>query len=385
MKNIGWYAICQIYKKKVTSLLTVLMLAVTISVIFYTVLIQKSNTYNLRQSEKLLADDAGNVYKLEYRIMMAPLLADEVSALTAFYNELSGWKELSQCGMYTDNYNDKLDVDELYVQKRLTGLCRLKTVSGASVEFDSEGEYGTAYVGCELADAYPKGSVYEAATGKRYRIKDVLGSNSKWLPRQSNDAPIDLDDFILLDYDCLLEEQPFEIGNGVWCYYYTTEDENVHDKIMKLAEQYDLDFYGAFNLKDQYRNMRRELLRGNVELVLMPVVMYVAAVITVILISVKALADNSSDYGIMLANGMTKRQIASIIIVESVFKMVAAGLVTALYWSVNMRMRNPDIVFQVPVIALSAVTTVGICLITLVMANVVPLFILGKYRIREML
>ncbi len=385
MKNIGWYAICQIYKKKVTSLLTVLMLAVTISVIFYTVLIQKSNTYNLRQSEKLLTDDAGNVYKLEYRIMMAPLLADEVSALTAFYNELSGWKELSQCGMYTDNYNDKLGVDELYVQKRLTGLCRLKTVSGASVEFDSEGEYGTAYAGCELADAYPKGSVYEAATGKRYRIKDVLGNNSKWIPRQSNDAPIDLDACILLDYDCLLEDQPFEIGNGVWCYYYTTEDENVHDKIMKLAEQYGLEFYGTYNMKEQYRYLERDILRSNVELVLMPVVMYIAAVITIILISVKALADNRSDYGIMLANGMTKRQIASIIIVESVFKMVAAGLVAALYWSVNMRMRNPDIVFQVPVIALSAVTTAGICLITLILANVVPLFILGKYRIREML
>ncbi len=385
MKNIGWYAICQIYKKKVTSLLTVLMLAVTISVIFYTVLIQKSNTYNLRQSEKLLADDAGNVYKLEYRIMIAPLLADEVSTLTAFYNELSRWDELSKCGMYADNYNDKLGVDELYVQKRLTGLCRLKTVSGASVEFDSEGEYGTAYVGCELADAYPKGSVYEAATGKRYRIKDVLGSNSKWLSMQSGEAPIDLDDFILLDYDCLLEEQPFEIGNGVWHYYYTTEDENVHDKIMKLAEQYDLDFYGAYNMKEQYRYLERDILRSNVELVLMPVVMYIAAVITIILISVKALADNRSDYGIMLANGMTKRQIASIIIVESVFKMVAAGLVAALYWSVNMRMRNPDIVFQVPVIALSAVTTVGICLITLILANIVPLFILGKYRIREML
>lgn len=383
MKNIGWYAICQIYKKKVTSLLTVLMLAVTISVIFYTVLIQKSNTYNLQQSEKLLADDAGNVYKLEYRIMMAPLLADEVSTLTAFYNELSGWEELSKCGMYTDNYNDKLGVNELYVQKRLTGLCWLKNVSGASVEFDSEGEYGTAYVGCELAEAYPKGSVYEAATGKRYRIKDVLGNNSKWIPRQSNDVPIDLDACILLDYDCLLEDQPFEIGNGVGCYYYTTEDENVHDKIMKLAEQYGLEFYGVYNLKEQYRYLERDILRSNVELVLMPVVMYIAAVITIILISVKALSDNRLDYGIMLANGMTKRQIASIIIVESVFEMVTAGLVAALYWSMNIEKQG--VIFLSPVIALSAVTTVGVCLITLILANVVPLFILGKYRIREML
>lgn len=383
MKNICWYAICQIYKKKVTFLLTVLMLAVTISVIFDTVLIQKHNTYNLQQSEKLLADDTSNIYKLEYRIMIAPLLPDEVSKLTAFYDELTGWKELSKCGMYTDYYNDKLAVDELYVQKRLIGLCRLKTVSGALVEFDSGGEYGTAYVGCKLADVYPKGSVYESATGERYRIKDVLENHSKWLSRQSGDVPMDLDAFILLDYDYLLEKQPFEIGNGVWCYYYTTEDRNVHDKIMKLAEQYGLEFYGAYNLKEQYKYFERDIFRNNVELALMPVVMYIAAVITIILISVKALADNRLDYGIMLANGMTKRQITSIVIVESVFKMAAAGLVAALYWSMNIE--KQEVIFLRPVIALSVVTTVGICLITLILANIVPLFILGKYRISDML
>ncbi|MDE6025979.1 MAG: hypothetical protein K2G45_11055 [Lachnospiraceae bacterium] len=383
MKNIYWYTICQIYKKRVPSLLTILMLAVTISVVFYTLLLNKYNTYNLQQAEKLLMDDTSNVYKLEYRIMLAPLLPDELSELSAFYDEISGWKEISKCGMYTDYDNYKLGVKELYVQEKLIGLCRLETASGVLVQLGTEGEYGMAYVGCELADAYPKGSVYEAGTGERYIIKDVLRKNSKWLPRQSGDALMDMDCSILLDYDYWIEAQPPELYNGIGGYYYATEDRDVHNKIMKLAEQYGLEFYGTYNLKDQYKYLKRDILRNNVELVLMPAVMYIAAVMTIILLSVKSLADNRTDYGIMLANGMTKRQIMAIVIVESVFKMVVAGLTAALYWSVNIGKQG--LIFLRPVIASSIVTTIGICLVTLILANIVPLWLLRKYRISDML
>lgn len=383
MKNICWYAICQIYKKRATSLLTTLMLAVTISVIFYTFLGQNFQEYPLRQASELLADDASCVYKLEYHMMIAPVLPEELSELAAFYDKLNELDELQKCGMYSDNYNYEMGVDELYVQEGLSGLCRLKTVSGAPVELGTVEGYGTAYVGCELADIYPKGSVYETATGERYIIKDVLQKNARWLPCVPGQEVKDIDTSVLLDYDYLMEYQPGAMFNGISCYYYVTGDESAHSRIVQLAGQYGLEFYGAFDLESKYNRLKRDIIRDNVESVLMPVVMYIAAVMTIILVAVKSLADNRSDYGIMLANGMTKRQITAIVITESVCKMVAAGLIAALYWSINIEKQG--VFFSEHVIVSSVVATVWVCIATLLLANIVPFLLVRRYRLSDML
>lgn len=378
MKCICWYAMCQIYRKRIASFLTILMLAVTISVIFYTFLVQNYETQPLRQASELLEDDAGHVYKLEYRLTIAPILPEELSDLAAFYREIGEWDEIQKCGMYSDNYNYGLGVDEMYVQRRLSDLCYLETISGDQVVLDAKGEYGAAYVGSELADTYPKGSVYQTQTGELYYIKDVLKRNSGWLPRVPGEEVKNLDASILLDYDYLMEAQPYTMGNGISSYYYVAEDERVNDKIMELAAEYGLAFYGAFDMEGKYERLKRDIFRNNIELILMPVVMYAAAVMTIILVSVKSFADNRADYGIMLANGMTKRQITAIVITESVFKMVSAGLIAALYWSINIG--NQGVFFSKAVIVPSLVTTVFLSLVTLLLANIVPCLLVRRYR-----
>lgn len=382
MDNIFWRAICQIYKRKLFSLMTVLMMAVAVAVMFYSFVIYSFFHYPLHQARRILNDDMRNVYKLEYRTVLAPVPEEELSELCMFFDEMNGLEGIHKCGMYAGCYNYAENIQELYVQRNITDLCKLQTVQGQAVSMSKEEAYGSAYVGSELANRYPKGSIYITADGMKYMILGVLDKDAKWLFEEPGDAVIDLDNAVLLDYDYLLNEDLNYIKNGVNNYYFVTEDAAVPSIVMGLAEKHRLNFYGISDLKNSYLSYIKSDVLAKGESYYFPILLYVASVIAIMMAATTAFLSNKADYGIMLVNGMTKRQVMVVIILENLFKMLVSCVVAAAYWFFNIN--KLDSTFHI-VILDSAIRTVFLCIGTVVLISVMPVMLFKRYRINDML
>lgn len=84
----------------------------------------------------------------------------------------------------------------------------------------------------------------------------------------------------------------------------------------------------------------------------------------------------------MLVNGMTKRQVMAVIILENLFKMLAACAVAVAYWFFNIN--KLDSTYYM-VMSDSAVRTAFLCIGTVVLISVMPVMFIKRYRINDML
>ncbi len=382
MSNIFWRAVCQIYKRKIFSLMTVLMMTVAVAVMFYSFVLYSFSHYPLHQAKRVLNDDVRNVYKLEYRTVLASVPVEELSELCMFFDEMDEMKEIGKCGMYAMSYNYTEDIQELYVQRNITALCKLQTAQGQTVSMSGEEAYGSAYVGSELANRYPKGSIYITEDGMKYMILDVLDKDAKWLFEEPGASVIDLDKAVFLDYDYLLSKDLDYVKNGINNYYFVAEEADVPDIVMRLAEKHRLNFYGISDLKNSYLSYIKSDVLARGESYYFPILLYAASVIAIMMAAATAFLSNKADYGIMLVNGMTKRQVMAVIILENLFKMLAACAVAVAYWFFNIN--KLDSTYYM-VMSDSAVRTAFLCIGTVVLISVMPVMFIKRYRINDML
>lgn len=382
MSNIFWRAVCQIYKRKIFSLMTVLMMTVAVAVMFYSFVLYSFSHYPLHQAKRVLNDDVRDVYKLEYRTVLASVPEEELLELCMFFDEMDEMKEIDKCGMYAMSYNYTEDIQELFVQRNITALCKLQTDQGQTVSMSKEEAYGSAYVGSELANRYPKGSIYITEDGMKYMILDVLDKDAKWLFEEPGASVIDLDKAVMLDYDYLLGKDLDYVKNGINNYYFVAEEADVPDIVMRLAEKHRLNFYGISDLKNSYLSyIKSDVLAGG-ESYYFPILLYAASMIAIMMAAATAFLSNKEDYGIMLVNGMTKRQVMAVIILENLFKMLAACAVAAAYWFFNIN--KLDSTYHM-VMSDGAVRTAFLCIGTVVLISVMPVMFIKRYRINDML
>lgn len=382
MNNIFWRAVYQIYKKKGFSLLSVLMMTVAVAVMFYAFVLYSFYHYPLRQARRILCDDVRDVYKLEYRMVLAPVPEDELSELYLFYDELGRMEGIDKSGMYAMSYNYAADMQELYLQRNIADLCRLQTVHGAAVDLEETESYGMAYVGSEMAARYPKGSIYTSTDGEQYMVLDVLDKNVEWFFDEPGTPVLDLDYAVLLDYDYLLDRDLSHIRKGVNNYYFVTKDADMSDIVMQLAEKYNLKLYGVSDLNSIYHGYIKSDMLAVGEAYYFPLLLYLASVIAIMMASMTMLLSNKSDYGIMLTNGMTKRQVMTVIVLENLFKLLASCILAALYWFFNMN--KLDSIFYM-VIPDSIAVTVLLGIITVVLISIIPVILIRRYQINDML
>ncbi|MDE6025977.1 MAG: hypothetical protein K2G45_11045 [Lachnospiraceae bacterium] len=382
MNNIFWRAVCQIYKRKIFSLMTVLMMTVAIAVMFYSFVLYSFFHYPLRQARHILNDDVRDVYKLEYRTILAAVPEDELSELCMFYNEMGGLEGIDKCGMYAMSYNYTEDMQELYIQRDIIDLCNLQTINGTTVELEETEQYGAAYVGFELATRYPKGSIYVTTEGEQYLILDVLDKDTKWLFDELGASVIDLDCAVLLDYDYVIDRDLNHIKNGMNNYYFVTKDADMSDIVMQLAEGHNLGIYGIFNLESSCFSYIKSDVLARGESYYFPLLSYLASVSAIMMASMTAFLSNKADYGIMLVNGMTKRQVMMVIVLENLFKLLVSCMMATLYWFLNLN--RLDSTFYM-VLSDSIVLTTLQCIVTVILISIIPVILIKRYRINDML
>lgn len=379
IKNICRYAMGQYFKKLKISLLTTFMMAIAIGVMFYSFIIYGFYHYPESLAEGLLQDKPENVYYLQYHMLFAPVSNDELNRLYDFYNNMGSIEGLEKFGMYA--FLPNYDFDEMYIQKNISALCCVEDINGAGIEFKDNEKYGEAYVGYSVSNRYPVGSIYTDSLGEQYIIKNVLKKDSKWLFENKGDSSIELNNSVLLDYDYLLKKNVTNMYNGMNSFYYVTKDKNVSGKVMRMAEEYGLDFNDTYDLKNDFHIYAQKSMRDNGEAYFFPIIVYMAAVIAIGMSSMLSLYNSMTDYGIMLANGFTRHQIIGIVITENTYKCLLGGIIAFVYW---MRNHNKFIGAFHEAMLTYIPHMVVFCILSIVTISILPIIVFNKWKLYEL-
>ncbi len=328
-----WYSLCQMYKRYRMTVLTIVMSAIGFAVIYYAMLIYAFYQYPKTQAKRLMAYDLDSVHMMAYQMLYAPIGHEELTEILAFDASLDAVNGVNAHGVFAFEEGFGSD-NKMYIQRDITSLCSLSNTDGHAVNYDTgESDYGFAVVGYELADTYPVGSLYSDENGVKYIVTDILQKNSYWIPaRDIGDARIDLNDAIILDYDYVLSKDITMLYNGLTSYYIVADSSVDFDRLLSDAAGRGLHFYGIYNVEDKYDREIVDSMRENGETYYFPIILYIAAIVTMIMSSLIAIYINKKDMGIMLANGITMRQLIAMIFVQNIIKIVIAAFISFAIW-----------------------------------------------------
>lgn len=330
---ILWYSICQLYKRRKITILTIIMSAIGLAVIYFAMINYEFYQYPKKQAEKLISYDIENVYRLSYQMLYVPIGGNELEQILEFDNSLEDIDGVSLHGMFFVENND-VENNKFYIQRSLIKLCDLRNIDGKKLNYDvGDGEYGFAVLGYNYANQYPVGSVFDNKDGNKYIVTDYLQKNSAFIPDDDiGDSSINLDDVIILDYDYALSKNISMLYNGLNSYYIVMEDGSILDDAVSKANEEGLHIYGIYNIEDKYDREIKNYMWANGESYYFPIILYVAAMISLLMSSLISLYTNKKDMGIMLANGISKRQLVAMISVQNAIKVTIAAMIAVFLW-----------------------------------------------------
>lgn len=337
MKNLMWYGICQLYKRKFVSLLTIVMLALSFIVLEYSGISYLSFHYSEIMADSVLKYDSEDIYNINIS-KYAFAGKDEIDKLNSFYKAFGSIEGMEGYGMYFETCDS---VDKyIYISETLAPICGVYFDNKTSTATE---EVGYGMVGQNLSNVCPVGSVvFDPNTMENFRVISTLPDDSWFISDDyihSAGKIINLDDYIIMNFDYLIEHQPGFILNAINNFYIVlSPDSNVVavcNEIEKLALEYDVDIYGINSMKVLFEHSAKNSAYDAGERYLMPVVMLMCSLIAMSIATLISMRTNRRDMGIMLANGMTRMDVAMIYIFENIFKIVVAYIISLVFWNVS--------------------------------------------------
>lgn len=339
MTNV-MFGIYQIFKKPGVFLITVVMMAISLIVSFYSFLVYDSYHYPVKQIKENLSCDIEDVYKINFGLAMIGLHSDDLDKIKNLINAMDEMPELSVWGGYY--YGTQDTEKKLYINEELYALCGIKDSEDMPLSYDYDeiaGDYGIAFVGQELSEKYPKGSIfYDDETGCQYIVQGYVKEKSKWLSDDLYDGMLtDLDNAVILDWNYALDrtDDDFFIINICDNLFFAVQDKNVKENVKQLIENSELDIDGVFCMETLCSSYEREAMDNAGENYLFPLVLLISAVIVSVVTSKMSLLTNKKDYGIMITNGFTRMDITTMVITENVIKVLTAYLICMIYWMIQ--------------------------------------------------
>ncbi len=326
MKYCMWYAMAQLMKNKITAIITTAMTALGFILVGYA-WITFAHFHNAELvAKKTTAYDAETIYNINF-FKYIYAYREEMEQLRELYHYIKELPDVSFCGLYFYTEN------ELFITPELGMLCGLPLVP-------DENE-NSAWAGVNLADTYPIGTTKtDTLLVCNYTVQDVLPAGSVFWGSQfiaSGGSLVNLDDYIVMDIDKLLETNNAYITNGIINdFYFRVADldniENVKRDIRNKAEELGLDIHGINSLDALFERQAREAMDEAGENYYMPLVLFICSCIGMLLATLISYKVNRHDTNIMLMNGFTRRQISRIFLFENAYKSIAAFGIMLGYW-----------------------------------------------------
>lgn len=320
-----WYALCQLYKNKIQTVITAIMITLSFIVITYSGITYLQFRGNEWKAGEVVEGDFKNIYHINL-INYFAAGGNEYHLLNELYQWMQKQPELKWCGFYYYYEEEKI----MYASGEILKMC------GIEAEHTEE---KCAWAGYDRQAEIPVGSKFEDA-GIEFEVISCLDKNSRFIG--SNFASglavlISLDDYVIVDLDVMLQENPSEIGNGIVNnLYYEVEKDSDGDfferKLRDKADELGLDIYGINNLKYLFEASAREAMEMAGERYLMPLVLTLCACVALCICSMQSYQINRHDSSVMLSCGMTRRAISGIYMCENLIKILAGYSLSLMYW-----------------------------------------------------
>ncbi|MDE6025577.1 MAG: hypothetical protein K2G45_08995 [Lachnospiraceae bacterium] len=320
-----WYALCQLYKNKIQTIITAVMITLSFIVITYSGITYLQFRGNEWKAREVVEGDFKNIYHINL-INYFAAGGNELYLLNELYQWMQNQSELKWYGLYYYYDEEKI----LYVSGQILKMC------GIEVEKEEE---KSAWVGCNRQADIPVGSEFEDA-GIEFEVVSCLDKNSRFIGHAYTTglaALISLDDYVIVDLDVMIQENPAEIGNGIVNnLYYEVETDRDADffekKLRDKADELGLDIYGINNLKSLFKANARDAMEKAGEKYLMPLVLALCACVALCVCSMQSYHINRHDSSVMLSCGMTRRDISGIYMCENLIKILSGYSLSLMYW-----------------------------------------------------
>lgn len=337
MKDIFWYSLSQIFRKKTISVLTTMVLAISFILIQYAGMKYLGYRYSEWKAKEVIKYDFSDIYNINLS-RYAFSGAREIKNLSIFYKEFENIDGVVGYGSFIEEYDDMTGITYLYISGELLKLCGINNAFT-----DDE---NVALVGNKLTDKYPLESEvfdYLLSGDMEYKVEAVMNEGSRFISSQYIDVSgrlIDLDYAIVFDLDKFLDgNEGLIMQSMVNDFYFIVDDNANKDEIMEsinsLADMLDIKLYGINSMKALFRENAVYAAESIGETYLMPIVMMICALISLVIATLISIRISRHNMGIMMANGFTRREGTLIYILENIIKITFAYLVSLAYWSVN--------------------------------------------------
>lgn len=373
-----WYALCQLYKNKIQTVITAIMITLSFIVITYSGITYLQFRGNEWKAGEVVEGDFKNIYHINLINYFAAGV-NEYHLLNELYQWMQNQPELKWCGFYYYYEEEKI----MYASGQILKMC------GIEVEHTEE---KCAWVGYDRQEEIPVDSRFED-TGIGFEVISCLDKNSRFIG--SNFASglavlISLDDYVIVDLDVMIKENPSEIGNGIVNnLYYEVEKDSDGDffekKLRDKADELGLDIYGINNLKYLFEASARDAMEMAGERYLMPLVLTLCACVALCICSMQSYQTNRHDSSVMLSCGMTRRDISGIYVCENFIKILAGYSLSLMYWARKNRemkletfMFPPDYYTWLEYLRYMIFVCFGLCFVFTVLCSI-PVF----FKIRK--
>lgn len=329
-----WYGICQLYKNKILTLITLAMLTLSFAVMEYAGMVYLTYSYSRYKAKGVIDFPYGNIYSINLQKYTTGFCNfDDMDKLLRFYRELGKIEGISHAGMFFDNTEN--DINILYVSEDILPLC------GIDIEFsDVDGICSVA--GENKSMSCPIGTkLTDYMSGYTLNITGII-SDRKFISGNyfsSAGKIIDLDDYIIASLDDIIALDKIFLINGLNDLLYVVDadadKDRVKQDIYNLAYSLEIDIYDINDVDTLFDNMAKEAYEKAGENYLMPLALSLCAIISMIVASYISIIKSRRDMAVMLSNNMTRRDLKAIIYTEISIKILISFILSILYWIVK--------------------------------------------------
>ncbi len=334
MRYCIWYAICDLFNKRILTIVTIVMFATSFVVIEKSGLFYLTYNYNRIQAKDVITTSFDQTYKVNISKYSTGFCSEnDRDNIIDFLNEIDSLECIEISGLYFESSGD-VEHPILFISKKLLNMCGI--VDDKYADFSCLAGENTGY---KDGDTF---KIHDDMPDYVFTVSGNTKKNKKFIASSYLDSSgkiLELDDYIIISMESLLEIEPWYIVNGLNNIYFVAKEgyskKYIINEIEMVAHDCDIDLYGVKTLNEAFDEFSKYAMENVGVNYLIPLALVACSIITMLMGSSYSIKLNKKDYGIMLANGMTHMDISLISVIAVEMKIIIAFVMASVYVYVN--------------------------------------------------
>lgn len=331
MRYCIWYGICDLFNKKILTFVSIAMFIVSFAVIENSGLFYMTYNFNKWQAGDVIETSFEGTYKIDISKYSTGFCGEEDrDNIIRFLNGIEDIDGVSYSGLFFED-TENAGIPVLFANRKILNMCGIPS-----------DHYGDFICLAGKNTGYNKGEKFQlyGNTLPEYslEITDITEEGRNFIASAYFDSSgqlLRLDDYMIVSLEKAMDIEPWYVVNGLNNIFFAVQDdfsgEQVIYKIRSLAKSCGVDLYGVRTLNECFDELAKYAMENAGANYLMPFIMVICSTAAMVICSLYSIRLNKKDYGIMLVNGMTHRDIACITGITVEIKIVIAFAAASLY------------------------------------------------------